>query len=226
MKKLFVYGLSIALVAGAASCKKSSKGKMANEWTISSYESTITSTTTNTGSPADTDVQSISSDGATLTITSSSNGTANDPVTGTVNAFTYTIEKDGTWSSLMDITTTQTIDIGGTVYTATTNSKEESTGTFDFLNGVSKDFKKNERVVFNTLTSKTTTVSSSDIPGSSSSTDVDDYTYAEGENSMIYVITESKKKSLILTSAENNTYTTDGYNSTDVGSTTMTLTAE
>ena len=34
MKKLFVYGLSIAMIAGAASCKK---GKLANDWKVTSF---------------------------------------------------------------------------------------------------------------------------------------------------------------------------------------------
>ena len=218
-----VYGLSVMFIAGSvASCKKSSKGKISNEWTVSAWEQTTTEKTT-TGGSTDTEVSTVKIDGTTVTVTSSTNGVADDPQTGTVNALTYTISKDGTWSSVMDVTFKTTFDVGGTTFTYTTNQKMENSGTWDFLNGVSKDFKKNERVVFNTLSAKTTTNNSSNIPGDSPSTDVDSETFAEGENSMIYVIVESKKKELQLSSEENNSYTTDGYTSTNVGSTTMTL---
>ncbi|HNS41814.1 MAG TPA: hypothetical protein PKN22_03565, partial [Taishania sp.] len=78
-----------------------------------------------------------------------------------------------------------------------------SSGKWDFLKGVSKDFKNNERVVFNTL-KKVVTVSSLYTTSSSD-------TYKDGEVSTVYVITESKGKSLKLSAEGSNVKSTTNH---------------
>ena len=206
MKKAILF---VALAAGTAgfmtSCGKSSKGKLAAEWKLDSMTSTETygSGTTTT---------SIS--GTTYTETSGS-GTQ----TGTVKTATWTIEKDGTWTRTLEIETTETF--GGATYTY--NTKNVSEGTWDFLAGKTEEYKKNERVVFNTKTSTDTNVATS---GGVSNTTTETNTYLDGENSMIYVISESKKKSLTLTYSGSNTNTDNSGSYTTTYNETVNLTAE
>lgn len=204
MKKGIIYGLSILLLAGAAiSCRKTSKGKMSNEWKLDSYSSTETST----DDSGDMSTYSVEADESSITITDSEtpNGgsTTTNTIQGTVNEFSFVINKDGTWERTFDITTTQS-DNGITV---TSNDKTTSSGTWNFLGKV-EEFKKNERVVFNTLSetvdSRTeTTFSGSTQTDTSSETE----TYANGENSEVMLIVESKRKELQLKSERDYTST-------------------
>lgn len=207
MKKAILF---VALAAGTAgfmtSCGKSSKGKLAAEWKLDSM------TSTSTYSSGGTSTTSIS--GTTYTETSGS-GTQ----TGTVKTASWTIEKDGTWTRTLEIEMTETFS--GVTYT--TNNKNVSEGTWDFLAGKTDEFKKNERVVFNTKTSTDTNVTTS---GGVSNTTTETNTYLDGENSMIYVISESKKKSLTLTYSGSNTNTDNSGSSTSTYNETVNLTAE
>lgn len=204
MKKAILFVAGAALITGSmVSCGKSTKGKMAGEWNIDSYVSN--STDTNNGS---TDSENVNATGGTVTITSTSGGTTTTQ-TGTFSNATYTIAKDGTWSNSMTVSFTE--NIWGT--DVTTTQIMIASGTWDFLKGIG-EFKKNERVVFNTLSSSTTETTTT---GGSSTTDINSNTYLDGENSDIYVITESKGKSLILTADQNNTSTgswTSNYTNT------------
>lgn len=219
MKKLFVYGLSIALVAGTASCKKSSKGKMSNEWNLSAMSQTSSDTDAN----GDTSTSTMDvADGAITMVETDANGDATT-LTGTVTASTWTISKDGTWTRTMDFNITS-YTAGGTSFDVNMTMASTDAGTWDFLGGVNGDFKKNERVVFNTTSSS----SSQTIEvGGTSSTDTSSDTYAEGENSEVMVIVESKGKELQMSSdaANSNTNTPDGGSaSTTSGTSAMTVT--
>lgn len=196
MKRLFILGFSAALLAGGvSSCKKTSKGKMSNEWKVSS----MTTETTSVSANGNKTVTSISLDGTTGTkkTTFTVSGTDTETKkTAAVTEMTYTIEKDGTWKSVNDVTWTTTFT-GGSSSDAT---KTTTSGTWSFLSkNKSGDFKKNERVVFNTLSEDATTVSSTTIGGSTSSAESSESeTYAEGESAVTYVVVESKGKELQL----------------------------
>lgn len=193
MKKSILIALSIALVAGTmSSCSKSSKGKMEGDWTIDSYSG---KTTTTSGGSSSTYTTTIS--GATITDTYTSGGVTTSQ-TGTVSEASWTIGKDGTWSKKTNVTYTTTI-FGSTT---TTNIVTTTSGNWDFLIGVGDDYKKKERVSFHTLNWAETVV---ETTGSSSTTDTDTQTFKDGENAMIYVITESKKKSLMMTAEAGGT---------------------
>ena len=212
MKRIVIYSLSVLLVAGVAiSCKKTSKGKMSNDWNLSEFSSTETET----DNDGDVYTETITSDGTSITRTTSntSNGsTSSNTVQGVVNDYSYVINKDGTWEETMDVTFTSTNS--GT--TTTENSVMTSSGTWNFL-GKIEEFKKNERVVFNTLSetmsnTTSTTFGGSTLTSSSSETE----SFANGENSEVMLVVESKRKELQLkterdyTSQEvqgNSTYT-------------------
>ena len=102
---------------------------------------------------------------------------------------------------------------------------ETTTGTWSFLGkDKSADFKRNDRVVFNTLTSASTYTDSYTVTGGSTYTDnsSDSYSWATGENQATYVITESKKKELTLTQDGSSTWSdTDAGGTTSGSSTSM-----
>ena len=213
MKKIVLMSAAVLLVAGTmVSCKKSSKGKMDGEWTVESWTDRTTDTS---GGSTDTDETKIT--GTTLTQTSTSGGST-ETTTGTVQEASYSIKKDGTWSRSIKFTT---IDVVFGV-TFTTAASTMSSGNWDFATGVG-EFKKNERVVFSTLSETNSSVTTSSLPTQTSSST---QTYADGENSEIFVITESKKKSLSLEMKGASTYSTGGNSSSDTRNVTISLIAK
>ena len=220
MKRLFILGFSAALiVGGVSSCKKTSKGKMSNEWTVS----TMTTESTSIDSDGDKTVTTVSLDGTTgskTTVFTISGTETKTEKTAAVTEMSYTIEKDGTWKSVNDVTWTTSFT-GGSSSDAT---KTATSGTWSFLSkNKSGDFKKNERVVFNTLSEESTTVSSTTIGGTTSSSESSDKdTYAEGEDIVIYLVVESKGKELQLkadikgttSSTSGGTTSSDSYEGT------------
>ena len=86
---------------------------------------------------------------------------------GTVAAATWNIEKDGTWTRIIDMTFTVTEP----TYSFSNQNVTTESGTWSFV-GKNKtaDLKKNERVVMSTLSSSST-VNSTYTVGGVSSTD-------------------------------------------------------
>lgn len=202
MKKALLFVAVATFVSGTmVSCGKSSKGKMDGEWKVDSMTQTSTSTS---GGSTSTDKMTIS--GTTVTQSSTSGGTTTT-ATGVLNSATWNIKKDGTWDREMSVT------FSGTGYSTTT--KMVSSGNWDFATGVG-EFKKNERVVFSTLSETTT---STNTFGGSTTTSTSTDTYLDGENSEIYTIVESKKKSLNMEYKKSNS-------SSGSGSTTYTETED
>ena len=211
-----------------SSCNKSNKGKLSGEWTLASINETSTSTY---GNPSVTDTDITTLDGSTVTMVSSSSAanSTTSTINGVVNTATWTIEKDGTWSSTIDMTYSGT-ESG---YTWTSSSAESTTGTWSFV-GKNKtaELGKNERVVMSTLTSASNSSDSYTVTGGSpvSSSSSSSYTYAEGDNVATYLITESKKKDLTLTqvgaSTSSNTSAGGTTSSSSTSATTLVLTQD
>lgn len=211
MKKVFYYTLSVALVAVTmTSCGKSTKGKMAGEWKVTSMSYTLTENQSN----GDKSVEDTKQEGTTLTMTStttSGSSSTTETTTATVVVNDLTIEKDGTWTWTRETNETQNI-FGGTIVQ---NEKTTQTGTWNFVkSNKTEEFKKNERILFNILTESSTTTTTS---GSTSSTSSDNQTYLTGENTMLFTVVESKKKSLQLeaetaysSTSGNTTYSNTG----------------
>jgi hypothetical protein len=188
MKRISYYSLSITFLAvGLASCGKTTTGKMTNEWRVTSYQEKTELVNTS----GDMAMSTVSSNGSDV-----SNEETNDPSTGpsttqfqagTVNAFEYTIKKDGTWSMIKDFTYEYP--------NGTDNRKQVKSGTWSFI-GKTKgdDFKKNERILFNVLSETETVIQTSNQVVVINQ--VSSNTYLTGENILIYTISESKKDQL------------------------------
>lgn len=209
MKKISIYLLSFAVTfVGMTSCGKSTKGKMANEWKVTSMKSVETFI----NASGDKHITTFSVDGTTMADSDedypASGPSTSSSKTGTMNTNEFTIRKDGTWSWVMD----------GTYASNNGNSLREEileqTGTWSFLTkSKGDDFKKNERVLFNVLT-----VKARDIV-TENGVVVDDYTddlvYSTGKNTMIYTVKDSKKDMLELeVEAENIAVQNSFQNST------------
>lgn len=200
MKKLIYFVVAATFAASiVTSCGKTTKGKMDGEWTIASSSETETDLSS---SPNDSYTTSIN--GSSYTEVNVYNGSTTTE-SRVVNSATWTIKKDGTWERTIITTETD----GSTTYKRT----RTDSGKWDFLKSVSKDYKNNERVIFHVLEDKYTSVTTN---GSVSSTYSDNDSYLDGEVSLIYIVTESKKNTL--------SFNLDGAhtNSTTSGSTTST----
>jgi len=211
MKKLLIGALSIALVAtSVTSCAKSSRGKMSNDWTVSSFKEVSTD-----ASGSNSQTRTVS--GTETTISINDDG---DVTNGSISKNTYTIKKDGTWEAAMDYSFSGTTN-GVTVATTTTTMRS---GTWNFIGkNKTEDFKKNERIMFNTLSDKNTTTTKTTFGTTTqTSTSSDTDTYMAGENVVVYTVVESKKKELTLATDGKSTYSSSNGSSTTNGSTTST----
>lgn len=208
MKRVSLFVAVAALSVGTlVSCGKSSKGKMDGEWNIDSMSTTSTYTSSNGN--VSSEVESY--EGTTYkTVSTDQNGSVT--TTGTVNSSSWNINKDGTWDRELSYT------LSGSGYTYKTT--EKSSGKWDFAAGVG-EFKKNERIVFSTTSETTTDVSTI---GSVSSTTTETDTYLDGENSMVFVITESKKKNLEMEAEGSNTSTSGSSSTTSAYKATVKMT--
>jgi hypothetical protein len=201
MKRITIYILSLVFVTvGITSCGKTTKGKLTNEWKVTSYQDVETSQNTN----GDKTISTISITGNTVT-----NTDVNDPVNGpetttstigTLNTHEFTIKKDGTWSWIID----QTFTDGSSVR----NERMEQSGSWSFLNKTKgDDFKKYERVLFNVLAAKLTDIQTENQIVVANN--IENLTYTTGKSTMIYTITESKKNKLEMELESKYVFTQD-----------------
>lgn len=221
MKKIILSTLSIALLAGGiSSCGKSTKGKMSNEWTIDSYE--VKEVDTQSNGDVTTTTTTFTGTTVTRTETDSPSGQSSTTTTesGTVSQADYTIEKDGTWKMTVTYSFTSNPTTGITIVSDNTQT---TSGTWAFVGkNKEEDFKKNERVLFNTLQSTNSQINKTTIGNNTTTSTASDATsYMTGENVTIYTITESKAKELQLTSEAKQSGTSN--NSTNSYGVTTTL---
>lgn len=217
MKRTLFYALSVAfLTAGLVSCGKTTKGKMVNEWKVSS-QTEVTKTIEPDGDTYDgTTTYSENAVTKTTVFTPSIGPTMTSSQTGIVNNNDLKIGKDGTWTW----TTTVLYGSGN----STTLSTDEQSGTWSFIGKTKGDeFKKNERILFNALSIKNTTVQTSN--GSASTSTTTD-TYLTGESTMIFTIKESKKDELQMETEGKNVYTQNSDVSTYTSKISVTLSAK
>jgi hypothetical protein len=240
MKKTTTYILAFTFVlATIVSCGKTSRGKISNEWKISSYEdkSSYTSGTLKI------DYSEIGTDASFQRTTTQ--GSNSSIVEGKISTNDITINKDGTWSgaSEMDYTVTNDGDFGATSTTKTI-VKESRSGTWSFIGkNKTEEFKKNEKVIFNILSlDKTeTAISVVSFPGTTetsswTTTNSESLTYNSGQVNMIFHIDESSRKELKLSTDDKTTWNnketwssggisgTESYSGSQSGFTRMTLT--
>jgi len=200
MKKLMVYGLSVMFIAGGvASCKK---GKVSNEWKISSWSEV----STNTYDDGEVNVNTTTADGTTISSTytsTPSGGTATTTTSnGTVQKLTWTIAKDGTFTRELNYTFINTFTGGSATFASTT----KVSGTWSLVGKNKADeFKKNERVMFTTLKSERSETST--VTGGTPDVSTYSDTYASGENVEVYTIVTAKGKEMELKWDGNQTST-------------------
>lgn len=253
MKKvIFTLASFIAVSAVVSSCKKgendpgftllSRKARVANEWKVTSYEETSTTTSnsynnnvtgTPTANPAVTTSSSTKHEGTKIDISYTqpaflgSGSTVTVTGTGDVLEHTYTFEKDGTWSSVYTYSTTviNYLTSSGTTYaTQTTNTTKSvvNSGVWNFLGGIGKETKNKESMAVSITKSDATSTTITTVvpisPGSVTTTqtvvDNDHNTYAVNENLSIWNITQLKNKELIAETAFDNTYSGDNTTTT------------
>ncbi len=212
-KKIFYLLIANVLMFGMLSCGKATRGKMINNWNVDSFNREYTSLD-NDGSKS-VSIETISGNvQVKKTIDYPENGGApqTDIQTGTVNENSWVIKKDGTWISIKDIFYGES--------GAVTRIVAEQTGTWSFIQKSKEDgFKRNERVVFHVLSSKTTNTYMNQ--GSVIGTSFSNLSYSAGDRLMIFTIKKSKGKLLEMESeidysvsdSENNNQQTSGKTS-------------
>lgn len=221
MRKFFLGVCSIALVAGTmTSCGKTTKGKLSEEWNVAKIENKSTNISSSGNTTTNSSVITI--DGTNLTrVTTNSNGTTT--TTGTVSKYAYIINKDGTFEIAIDVTYVTS----GTGYTETTKQVRTTTGTWSFVDKNKTDeFKKNERVIFNTLSvaeTNTSTLAYSGTTTSTTTSNSNSSSYIVGENSSIYTVEESTGKTLVLVREHSSSSTGSNGTNSSSGSATITL---
>lgn len=196
MKKVLVCALSaIVLTAGVSSCGKTTKGKISEDWNFTSLVGNSSSTS---GGTTNSSSYSTTISGSTITSTETSGGTT-DTENGTVAKYVMSIKKDGTYEISSDVTW-----IDGS-YSQQEISTEKGTWSFVGKNKTD-EFKKNERVIFNTTSENSTTTTKNNVGGSvvTNTTSGSD-TYLVGQNSIIYTVVESTGKKLVLETEYNGT---------------------
>lgn len=208
MKRLILFVVITTALAGTIiSCGKTTKGKMDGKWKLDSSK-----TTTSQTSDSSTSSSTLNIDGSEFTLSNTDINGNTTAQSGSVQTATWNINKDGTWERELAVTFIES----GT----TTNNTVKTSGSWGF-EGKNGDFKKNERVVFSTLSESNLQVNTTaNVPTTSTSSK----TYLEGENIEIFVITESKQKSLSMEVKKSSTSTaTDGKTSTDTAESTFKL---
>lgn len=207
---------------------KSRKARVAGEWTVATYEENSTTTFTPTSGSASTTTDVTKIDGSAITV-SKTDASGTTTSTGTVKTASQTFNKDGTWTSSMEITFTES----GTGWTATSTVKIDEEGTWTFLSGVG-EAKNKEYISSSTTKSVETTATTTTVTGSSTSetdTDVKTNTYGPNEKVEIWKLTTLKGKEMVAEITIDNSYTSSsngvsGGISAKKGSKKMSLTAK
>lgn len=217
---LKIFTISI-LALNLYSCGKTTAGKVTNFWNIDSFSTSQTISYSDI-SGSFTQISKTSGDDKNYT---SFDGTGGGQI-GTIQIHTLNIKNDGTWELRFEYKTESN------QYSSNITDKTilRQTGTWAFLDkDNTKEFKKNERIMLNTLKEELTTIETSIYNGISnpSQTNSISNTYLTGEKVTIYTIKESTTKKLSLSSEGNNTIQdTDspGANQSFVTTNEMTLT--
>jgi hypothetical protein len=197
--------------------------------------SDATTTTVHSGtnnSYTDTDVDNTTLEGSTITVKSSNSSTqqgssaSSNTTNGSVTSSTYTIKKDGTWSSMSVVKYTSSANTNGGTTVSNTIDRTvttENSGTWQFTKknkGI--DEKNKESVLMATTVSKTTTVNVITNP-SGTTTSVSNSTSGNNNSVAVWHLTQLKSKEMIADADLGNTST--GTNTSVFGGTTVTTTS-
>ena len=184
---------------------------------------------TNTQDNGDVEVNNITSDGTTITQTRTSTPSGGSATTttldGTVQNFTWTIAKDGTFTRELNVTFVTTFTGGSATVVSTT----KDSGTWSLVGKNKADeFKKNERVMFTTLKTEGSQTQTVTIGGTAGTPDVSTYsdTYATGEQVEVYTIVTAKGKEMELVWEGNSTSSNTSNGSTSTNKDVVTRTVK
>lgn len=251
MKRLLLVFAAAGLLLATPACKKGEndpflslkgrKARLAGEYTIASWFSTMS------GSDSDDYDESVTIDieDGKGTVTSYYEYPGIDPVNTirdiVITADEFIVDKNGTWSRIINLTTTWSEDGDGFIMDRidyTRVSTLEESGTWSFLGGQAEEFKNKERVLLSVLDSKDSDQTTSEYNFTDGSTSSDPgtlytytYEYPEGGNSIIYEIDMLKNKEMTFiqdqSMSDNYVSNYDGdiyaYSMTQTGETKMTF---
>ncbi|MCC6250948.1 MAG: hypothetical protein IT238_00630 [Bacteroidia bacterium] len=244
MKNLTKAALAILVVASSfTACKKgdddpglslkSRKGRIAREWKVSDYTTDVTDVTTYNGTTTSTRTLNTkltySGNSAKREVVDTQAGggvtsTETDVYTGTVSDFSYTFEKDGTWSSTSTIKwTSVTSTSGGTTSTDAVDITEVVTqsGIWYFLGKNKTTEDKNKESLLLSITKEQYKYDSKSTSGGNYAYSSDDtYTYANNENTEVIHLSRLAKDEIVGDGTVDNSY--NGSSSSTSGGTTTT----
>jgi hypothetical protein len=193
MKKIVL--ISTVLLSITFACKKTSKGKMSNDWVVTSFSSKSTEVESN----GDSTVSLVKIDGALGegNIVEYNNGTQSSSknLTGDIREFTLSIDKKTSdWNAYKDITWTYSVN------GATFSEFEQTTSKGKwFFESKADEFKKNEIVTFETYEEISSVTESTTMNGVTSKTEYSSVNnYNIGDNVVKYIVVESKRNELKL----------------------------
>ncbi len=223
---------ALFIIPSMNSCKKgeedpffsflSRKQRVSGDWNINALTSNITHLDLLSGH---TRIVDLSIEGETITEKSETRDTPNDTIIirkGTVLADNYIFEKDGTYNSTVKYNLVKNfVSDDGIISidsTTTITTEEVIIGTWNFNSGVEKNWKNKERIVVTTVSKDITTTSviktvvienglyNDEASDTKTETNVEKYTFENGENTMIWAIQMLKSKEMKLTRDIDNEY--------------------
>jgi hypothetical protein len=172
LKNGFIFAGLLLLISA---CAKTTKGKLANDWKVTSFEQVDEEVENGEVNSID----RISFNGASV-----SQQIGNSNFSGSVSTHDMTIRKDGTW----ELTRVYTLDDSPAIQVDHTEL-----GTWNFKKSSKSDqFDKNEFVYFHTLTEKETR--KEQIP--SGSVETSERNYLIGQKTLPFRIVESERDEL------------------------------
>ncbi len=217
MKKITLSVLALATVASFTACKKgaedgflslkSRKVRFAGEWTVTESTSAELTTYKNSNGTSTSDDKTTIT-GGTFTNVEDKKENSSSPFSpdrkittdGTVSTYTYTIKKDGTWSSIKTIKVTKQTEVkegasSPKVDDFNVTKMTETSGTWQFTKknkGIEE--KNKESVVLATTKVKTTTT---EVDGADTDVIVREESYGVNEMVQVWHLTQLKSKAMI-----------------------------
>jgi hypothetical protein len=182
IKKILIL---FVVVGTLISCKKSSTRKIANDWNVDSMKKEVVFSLSNSSEVT------LFENGSYSEISYENNQPVQTHYTGNVTAHELKINSDGSWTREVSYSRTTVVSQVPT----TLMLKETETGTWDFAKRNKTDeFKKNEYVFFNLMTSNIEFYNQNS-PSNVFQQSID---FEIGEDVKMYRIVESTKDELIL----------------------------
>lgn len=202
---------------------KSRTSRLTGEWEVDKEKTDYINTSSYDGS-SNSSSGSTTINGNSLTIIDDGESSI-----GTINEYSVTFEKDGTFEIVLNYTLTESEDFFGDKRTTTTFITSKESGSWSFA-GKDKDaeYKNKERVILNTTSrSDFNTTTSTYLGSTNSSTSTSNGAYSNGEITKIWVLDMLKNKEMKVVGEMNSSYSSNSgsytYTSTVVGDTEMEL---